>query len=121
MHEMGIAIRIMEIVKQSMPTDEDVVVKSINLKVGKLTAVVPSSLRMCMEVVTMDTPVAGAKLNFTEVPVRLKCLECKEISEIEEAPFICSSCGSPKTEAISGSELFIESIEVSEPDGTLSQ
>ena len=45
MHEMGIAIQILNIVKESLPPDEEVKVKAIHLRVGKLTAIVPQSLR----------------------------------------------------------------------------
>ena len=83
MHEMGIAIQILNIVNQSMPPDEDLKVKSIHLRVGKLTAIVPQSLKFCMEVVTKDTRAQGAELVFTEVPVQAECKECGEVSVIE--------------------------------------
>jgi hydrogenase nickel incorporation protein HypA/HybF len=112
MHEMGIALQILSIVQQSMPTDEPLRVKSIHLRVGKLTAIVPGSLKFCMEVVTKDSPAEGAALEFTEVPVRVVCGECFEESEINEPPFACAKCGSGKVEIIAGREMVVESIEV---------
>ena len=112
MHEMGIAMQIMNLCQQSLPPDEDLRIKSIHLRVGKLTAIVPQSLRMCMEVVTKDTPAEGAELQFTEVPLVVQCQECGEDTEIEEPPFKCSGCGSDKVDIISGREMIVESIEV---------
>ncbi len=112
MHEMGIAMQVMDIVSQSLPRGEDLTVKSISLKVGKLTAVVPRSLRFCMEVVTKGTPAEGAELYFDEVPVRVLCEDCDERTEIAEPPFVCGSCGSDRVAVISGREMIVESIEV---------
>jgi hydrogenase nickel incorporation protein HypA/HybF len=112
MHEMGIALQILNIVRQSLPPDEPVRVKAIHLRVGKLTAIVPGSLKFCMEVVTKDTPAEGAALEFTEVPVVVVCGECLEESEISEPPFACKKCGSGKVEIVSGREMVVESIEV---------
>lgn len=114
MHEMGIAMQIMNIVQGSLPPGEDLRIKSISLKVGKLTAIVPRSLEFCMEVVTKGTPAEGAALVFTEVPVQLECDDCGEVSVIDQAPFSCRSCGSDKVEVISGREMIVESIEVAE-------
>ena len=114
MHEMGIAIQIMNIVQQSLPPGEPLRVKSINLKVGKLTAIVAPSLKFCMEVITKDTPAEGAELVITEVPVVVACTECGEETEINEPPFACRACGSNKVEILSGREMIVESIEVEE-------
>ena len=60
MHEMGIALQIVKIATASLPAGmEGVKVEKVNLKIGKLAAVVPASLRFCFEVVTKDTPFAG--------------------------------------------------------------
>ena len=117
MHEMGIAIQIMNIVQQSLPPDEDLKVKTIHLRVGKLTAIVPQSLRFCMEVVTKDTPAEGADLEFTEVPLVVYCSECGDETEIQQPPFKCSACGSDKVDIVSGREMIVESIEVEESQG----
>jgi hydrogenase nickel incorporation protein HypA/HybF len=114
MHEMGIALQIMDIVNQSLPGDEDLRIKSIQLRVGKLSAVVPQSLRFCMDVVTKDTPAEGAELYVEEVPVMLVCNECGHKTEIDRPPFQCGSCGSADVELISGREMIVDSIEVEE-------
>lgn len=114
MHEMGIAMQIMNIVMESLPPGEPLRVKAIHLRVGKLTAIVPPSLKFCMEMVTKDTPAEGAELKFTEVPVTVECDECGEQTVIERPPFACGKCGSEKVEIISGREMIIESIEVEE-------
>jgi hydrogenase nickel incorporation protein HypA/HybF len=117
MHEMGIALQIIEIATASLPADlGEVRVAAVNLKIGKLAAVVPASLRFCFDVAVKDTPLAGAKLAIEEVPVVARCKDCNARWTIDEAVFICKTCDSGSLEILSGRELDIESIEVVEEE-----
>ena len=115
MHEMGIALQIVEIASASLPPDLGAArVAAVNLKIGKLAAVVPESLRFCFDVAVQDTPLAAAKLVIDEVPVTARCKDCDAHWTIDEAVFICQTCQSGSLEILSGRELDIESIEVVE-------
>lgn len=117
MHEMGIALQIVEIAIASLPTDlGNARVTQVNLKIGKLAAVVPESLRFCFDVAIKDTPLAGAKLVIEEVPVVASCKDCNARWTIEEPVFICQTCQSGSLEILSGRELDIESIEIVEEE-----
>ena len=117
MHEMGIALQIVEIAKASIPADMGAArVAQVNLKVGKLAAVVPSSLRFCFEVAAKDTPLDGAALSIEEVPVAARCNDCGGEWTIEGPAFSCPECKSGSIEMLSGRELDIVSIEVAEDD-----
>jgi len=113
MHEMGIAAQIIEISVSSIPdTYKNVRVESINLKIGKLTAIVPDSLRFCFEIAAKDTPLSGAILNIEEVPIVARCLSCDFEWSINEPVFLCGKCQSGEIDVISGRELDIVSIEI---------
>ena len=115
MHEMGIALQIVEIAPASLPADlGDARVVAVNLKIGKLAAVVPESLRFCFDVAIKDTPLEGAKLAIEEIPVVAKCKDCNARWTIDEPVFVCKTCQSGSLEILSGRELDIESIEVVE-------
>ncbi len=115
MHEMGIALRIVEIASASLPVDLGAArVSKVNLKVGKLAAVVPESLRFCFDVAIKDTPLKDAILAIEEVPVVASCKDCHAQWTIDEPVFICKTCQSGSLEILSGRELDIESIEVIE-------
>jgi hydrogenase nickel incorporation protein HypA/HybF len=116
MHEMGIALEILKITTASIPPEmEDARVTSIKLKIGKLTAVIPDSLRFCFEIAAQDTPISQARLDIQEIPVIAKCRSCNASWEIDEPSFGCSVCGSGSIDIVSGRELDIESIEVEAP------
>jgi hydrogenase nickel incorporation protein HypA/HybF len=115
MHEMGIAMQIIEIAQASIPKEEgDIAVARVNLKVGKLAAVVADSLRFCFEIAAKETPLEGAELDIEEVPVLAKCKECHTEWTIEGPAFNCEKCGSGQIEILSGRELNIESIEIAD-------
>jgi hydrogenase nickel incorporation protein HypA/HybF len=117
MHEMGIALQIVEIATASLPENlGDARVTAVNLKIGKLAAVVPESLRFCFDVAVKDTLLTGAKLVIEEVPVVARCKDCNAEWTIDEPVFICKTCQSGSLEILSGRELDIESIEVVEEE-----
>ena len=114
MHEMGIALQLISVVEQSLPPGEALRVKIIRLRLGKLTAVVPASLRMCMEVAAPGTVAEGAELEFREIPVSLTCRECQTVTTVEAPPFVCGKCGGIKVDVTGGREMVVESLEVEE-------
>jgi hydrogenase nickel incorporation protein HypA/HybF len=92
-------------------------VERVNLKIGRLAAVVPDSLRFCFEIVSKDTPLAGAELSIEETPVTARCRDCGERWTIAEPVFTCQACQSGSLEILSGRELDIVSIEVAQEEG----
>jgi hydrogenase nickel incorporation protein HypA/HybF len=117
MHEMGIALEVIDIVQASIPADTaNARVKRVNLKVGKLSAVVASSLRFCFDVSVKGTALENAELNIQEVPVTARCEDCRHQWDIDQPVFRCPDCNSSRIEMLSGRELDIESIEIEDED-----
>ena len=113
MHEMGIAMEIVDIAKASIPKDmQGAKVQRVNLQVGKLSAIVPDSLRFCFDLVVKDTPLEGAELAIKELPVVVRCMDCQTRWTVTEPVFICHSCQSGAIDMLSGRELDIKSIEI---------
>jgi hydrogenase nickel incorporation protein HypA/HybF len=119
MHEMGIAMQIIEIASASIPQDvPDVCVERVNLKIGKLAAVVPESLRFCFEIASRETPLAGAELHIDEIPVVARCKTCRTEWVVNGPVFTCTACNSGQIDILSGRELNIESIEIAEGESS---
>lgn len=117
MHEMGIAMQIMEIATASIPANRTGArIEAVHLKVGKLSAIVTGSLRFCFEAITKDTALEGARLHIAEIPVRAFCNACCNEWTIEAPAFICPVCRSGDIQLLSGRELHIESIELMEEE-----
>lgn len=115
MHEMGIALQIIEIASASIPQEmKPARVASILLRVGKLSAVIPDNLRFCFDVASKGTAVEGSDLRIEEVPVVARCKNCDGSWTLNGPTFRCEACGSGTIEVISGRELDIVSIELEE-------
>ncbi|MBW2366571.1 MAG: hydrogenase maturation nickel metallochaperone HypA [Deltaproteobacteria bacterium] len=113
MHEMGIAMQIIKIAEAAIPADlENPRIARINLRIGKLSAVVPESLRFCMEFAGKDTVLEDAELVIEEIPVVAQCHKCDNQWTITGPVFTCQKCQSGDIEVLSGRELDVESIEL---------
>jgi hydrogenase nickel incorporation protein HypA/HybF len=115
MHEMGIAIQIIDIAKSSIPENlKGEPVQRVNIAVGKLSAIVPSSLKFCFDIAIKDTPLEGATLHIEELPVTLQCKNCNNKWAAEQPMFKCEKCDNTDVEMLSGRELDIVSIELAQ-------
>ena len=115
MHEMGVAQQLVQIVLDSIPGDiENPKVEKVNLKIGKLAAVVESSLTFCFEIITKDTALEKAVLNIDFIPVTVHCKSCGRKREVEEPVFQCPFCENGEIELLAGREIEIISIELAD-------
>ena len=112
---MGIAHQLVTIALAAIPDDiEKPRVEKLNLRIGKLAAVVEHSLSFCLEVLTKETPLEGAELVIDAVPVCLRCESCKHEWQTQAPAFGCPACKSGQVTMISGREIEISSIELAD-------
>jgi hydrogenase nickel incorporation protein HypA/HybF len=114
MHEVSLAQDIVAISTESIkdrPVEKVVVV---NLKIGPLSGVDPEALRFALSVVTEGTLLAGAEFRIETPPLRLDCLACRKPFDSREFVFTCPACGSDRIQILSGDEMEIVNLEVTE-------
>ena len=117
MHEMGIALEIVEVAKSAIPTDiENPRVEQINLRVGRLSGVVADYLNFCLDVAVKDTPLEGAVVHIEEIPIVAKCRQCRHQWEADDFVTVCPACRSTNLEILSGRELNVVSLDIEEED-----
>lgn len=116
MHEMSIAQNLLEIIRdQLFQLELDTArVKVVRMKIGEMAGVVPESLRFCFEVASEGTPAQGAQLTIEEIPIKCRCRQCESDFGVESYAFICSKCGSPDVDLLSGNELQVVELELDE-------
>lgn len=112
MHEMSIAQSLISVIREEMLKHHAKTLRSVRLKVGQLTAIVPESLSFCFEVITTGTELEGARLIMDVIPLKGSCDDCKSEFEIKDYAFVCPSCNSTKIKTIAGQDLSIAEIEV---------
>ena len=111
MHELSITQSLLEIVNQEVAKHAISRVTTVKLKVGKLSAIEPTSLIFCFEILTKETLMEGAELVIDHVPVRGKCSGCGELFEVDGLLFTCPNCSGHNIKLTSGRELYIEEIQ----------
>jgi hydrogenase nickel incorporation protein HypA/HybF len=114
MHELGIAKNILEIVRQSVPENRLNSVIYVRIRVGQLSGVVPASLDFCFSAIVNETSMRRARLDIVQVPIVSLCKDCSQNFQIEDLAFFCPVCRSTNLELISGRELEVAEIELSD-------
>ena len=116
MHELSICQGIVEtataaLLDLSRPLPP---VTTVTVRIGRLTGVVPDSLRYYFDLLAPDTALAGAALVIEEVPIRGCCADCSARFTIDVLCFTCPACGSGFVELLSGRELQVVSLDTAE-------
>lgn len=114
MHELGIAGNILEIVRQAVPEGQAGAVRKIRIRVGALSGVVPDSLLFCLEALLDESEMRHAGPVMETIPAVAHCQACLKRCTLEDFAFSCPFCGSADLDLISGRELEVVDIELSE-------
>jgi hydrogenase nickel incorporation protein HypA/HybF len=114
MHELSIAYGIVDIVRQFVKGPELERVRSVRLKVGEHSGVVVDSLEFSYTAITADTELKESRLEIERIPFVIECRSCRKRSETERGVVVCPDCGSTETTVVSGTELQVLDIEISE-------
>jgi len=112
MHEMSIALSIIDAVTAKAKEEHSDTVTIIELEVGKVSGVEVESLKFCFSAAAKNTVAEGAKLAVCEVEPVGECEECGQRFPVAFHIATCTFCGSFKTNIVSGRELSIKSITI---------
>lgn len=109
---MSIAQSVIDIVKDEMARNNAAILRSVDLKVGSMSCIVPESLISCFEIMISGTEFEGARLNIEVMPLMAYCNSCDKEFEIKDSAFYCTNCGEMEIDILSGRDLSISEIEV---------
>lgn len=108
MHEMAITQSVVDAIVSRLG---EAAVTSVQLEIGRLSGVVPDSVRFCFDVLCTGTSLEGARLDIAEPPGRARCRDCGEEFALDDFILLCP-CGSADVAVLAGRELRITSVEV---------
>jgi hydrogenase nickel incorporation protein HypA/HybF len=111
MHEMSIAESLFEIIGEQIQKNSLTRVTVIRMRIGEMSGVVPDALEFAFEVLARGTPVEGARLEVTRIPMQGRCDECTREFPVENYFFECPGCGSGKVRVTAGEELSLDELE----------
>ncbi|MGA9883295.1 MAG: hydrogenase maturation nickel metallochaperone HypA [Candidatus Acidiferrales bacterium] len=115
MHELSIAVSIIEMVEEEMQSRGEARLVAVHVKLGALSGVVKEALLSSYEVACDQSSLAGSRLIVEEVPVLMNCPRCGDQQPVHSVQWLCCACcGSPAREIVQGRELLVSGLEVLE-------
>ncbi len=115
MHEASIAHELLTLAIKECKNSGYNRIESIKITVGRATGIMTDALLFAFNVLKEGSLADKALLVIEEIPVRGVCKDCGKRFESNENYLIfeCPSCGSFSIELVSGKELNITEMEVS--------
>ncbi|MEU0932468.1 MULTISPECIES: hydrogenase maturation nickel metallochaperone HypA [unclassified Embleya] len=111
MHEMSIAMAVVEQVEQAARDIGASAALTVRLRVGELAGVVPDALSFSFELACSDTVLRGAELIVETVPARARCAPCAVEWAVGMPPDLCCPrCDGATAELLAGRELQIVDV-----------
>jgi hydrogenase nickel incorporation protein HypA/HybF len=115
MHELSIAMSIVEMAEEEIERRGEAHVVAIHLKLGRLSGVVKEALMSSYEIACDDSPLKGSTLTIEEVPVLIFCSSCQAARPVSSMQlFCCAECGEPSSEVVQGKEIEVVALEIQE-------
>ena len=108
MHELAISESIVAGIVERMG---DARVIRVVLEIGRLSGIVPDSIRFCFDLCAEGTSLAGAELAILEPSGLGRCHECGRDLVVDD-PLATCPCGSVDLEVSGGREIRIKEVEV---------
>ncbi len=113
MHELSIALSIIEGATEEARKHEGAKVEAVHLKLGRLSGVVKDALLFSWEIACHGTTLENTRLEIEEIPVVAFCKNCQAKKTIEAINnLVCPACNAPASEIISGHELQVSALEI---------
>lgn len=114
MHEMSIALSIVDAVVAKARQEGGVRISAIDLLIGKLAGIEPESLKFCFSAAARGTLAAEALLNIEEPEGVGECGECGMSFPVNFYYAECPRCRSLRVKIVSGEEFLIQSMTIEE-------
>jgi hydrogenase nickel incorporation protein HypA/HybF len=113
MHELSIAMSILELAAEEAARHGDARVTQIHVKLGPLSGVVRAALLSAYELARLGSTLEEAELIIQEVPVVVHCPVC-ETARPAVSPYDirCAECGTPASDLLHGRELELVAMEI---------
>lgn len=117
MHELSIALSMIEMATEEAERRGAARVNALHLKLGPLSGVVKDALLFSYEVACNGTALEGSQLLIEDVPVVIYCGQCQSEQELDSIQrFCCPVCGTLSSDVVKGRELEFVAMEIEEAE-----
>src|SRR6185295_12703915 len=115
MHELSIALSIVEMACGDAESRGGVKIDAVHLQLGQLSGVVKEALLFSYSLASEGTRLEGSRLEIEDIPAAVFCPRCdreQRLASIQH--FCCPVCGIATPDVRAGRELLITGLELSE-------
>jgi hydrogenase nickel incorporation protein HypA/HybF len=113
MHELALARDLLAAIERKLDRNDARVVR-VKLSIGSAAGIVPESLSFAFRVLAEGTRADGAELAIATVSARGRCTQCGMLFAFEGMIARCPACGRLGGELLSGDEMLLRAIEVTD-------
>ena len=110
MHEMSIALSIIDIAEKEVKKAKATKVNEIELEVGQLAGVEYRALEFAFETIVKDTILENAIVKIHKPKGQAICSNCKTTFELKDLYSACPKCDGYYYNIIKGKELRVKSL-----------
>ncbi len=114
MHEMSIAMNIIELAADAARSEGGNTITGIELEIGTLSGIMTESLEFCFEAASNNTMAQGAQLKIHLIPGKGLCISCNNEIPVESIGAQCPHCGEYLLNILQGKELRLKAITIDE-------
>jgi hydrogenase nickel incorporation protein HypA/HybF len=115
MHELSIAMSMIDVASQEVARHGYARVAALHLKLGSLSGVDRNALEFSYQIACEGTPLSGSRLIIETVPVVVHCSRCMADKKIDSIQTLqCPDCGELSCGIAQGRELQVVALEFEE-------
>jgi len=112
-HELSIALSIVEGAEEELQRQGGGRVSAVYLKLGPLSGVVREALQFSYDLACEGTSLEGSSLVIEEMPIRIHCETCGgEGDPVSGQCLHCARCGNSRCRVVAGDELDFTALEI---------
>lgn len=113
MHELSIALSIIEGATEEARRHSGAKVAAVHLKLGLLSGVVKEALLFSYELACEGTMLEGSRLVIEEISATVFCPHCEAERALASIQLMCCSvCGTMTPQIVKGRELELAALEI---------
>lgn len=110
MHELSIAANLMDQLTRIAREQGAARIVEVEVRCGVMQQVVAEALATAFDVLSAETPAAGAQLRIVEVELAGACRQCGRRYEPRIDDFVCPDCGAADVALTAGDDIVLQSV-----------
>lgn len=117
MHEFAVTEELLTVTLEHAKKANAGKVLQINLVIGDLTGLAGESIRFYFNILAEGTIAEESLINISRVPARVRCERCTQDFAPKADNWRCPVCDGYRGNIICGREFYVDSIEIDEKCG----